>query len=258
VNVANLLLARSIERRREFAIRAALGSSRTRAFREVVTEGLLLSAASGAIGVLLAKLGVKWLVTAAGTLIPRGELVNVDGKVLLFTLAVSCLTSIAFASVPVFAFSPTGLHEALKSGGRIGGRGMHGRMRSLLVACEVALTVVLLGAGLLMRSFWRVLNIDMGYAPEHVLTAEIPDEGSPSQNPNYLPDLLSRMRVAPGVQAAGATRALPLAFDWHPCSHSILWAVCAEAGRNARGGGGRGHSGIFSCDADCAAAGKVV
>ena len=217
VNVANLLLARSIERRREFAIRAALGSSRTRAFQQVVTEGLLLSLAGGTIGVLLANLGVEWLVTAAGTLIPRGELVHVDGTVLLFTLAVSCLTGIASASVPAIASSSAGLNEALKSGGRVVANGMLGHTRSLLVVSEIALALVLLaGAGLLTRSFWRVLNIDMGYAPEHVLTAEIPDEGSPSQNPNFLPDLLSRMTLVPGVQAAGATRALPLAFDLAP------------------------------------------
>jgi len=216
-NVANLLLARSIERRREFAIRLALGSSRARAFRQVVTEGLLLSLAGGAIGVLLANLGVEWFVTAAGTLIPRGELVRVDGAVLLFTLAVSCLTGVAFACMPAFASSRAGLSDALKSGGRTGGDGMHKRTRSLLVASEIALAVVLLaGAGLLMRSFWRVLNIDIGYAPEHVLTAEIPDEGSPSRNPNFLPDLLSRVKTLPGVQAAGAARALPLAFDLAP------------------------------------------
>lgn len=217
VNVANLLLARSIERRREFAIRAALGSSRTRAFQQVVTEGLLLSLAGGAIGVLLANLGVKWLLNAAGALIPRGELVHVGGTVLLFTLSISCLTGIGFASVPAFASSSVGLNEALKSGGRVAANGMLGHARSLLVISEIALALVLLAAaGLLMRTFWCVLNIDMGYAPEHVLTAEIPDEGSPSQNPNFLPDFLSRMKLVPGVQAAGAARALPLALDLAP------------------------------------------
>jgi len=216
-NVANLLLARSIERRREFAIRAALGSTRARALQQVVTEGLLLSLVAGSIGILLANLSLRWLVIAAGMLIPRMELVRVDGTVLLFTLAVSCLTGVTFASLPVFASSCGGLNEALKSGGRVVANGMFGHTRSLLVVSEIALALVLLaGAGLLTRSFWRVLNIDMGYAPEHVLTAEIPDEGSPSQNPNFLPDLLSRMTLVPGVQAAGATRALPLAFDLAP------------------------------------------
>ncbi len=216
-NVANLLLARSIERRREFAIRAALGISRTRAFRQVVTEGLLLSLAGGAFGVLLANFGVDWLVTAADTLIPRSHLVQVDGTVLLFTLGVSCLTGVVFASMPAFASSRVSLNEGLKSGGRIGSNGMHGRTRSLLVASEIALALVLLAsAGLLIRSFWRVLNIDMGYAPQHVLTAEIPDAGSPSRNPNFLPDLLARMKLLPGVQAAGAARTLPLAYDLAP------------------------------------------
>lgn len=216
-NVANLLLARSIERRREFAIRAALGSSRPRLFRQVITEGLLLSVAGGALGVLLANLGVEWLVTAAGALIPRSELVQVDGPVLLFTLAVSCLTGLAFACVPAFASSRADLNAALKNGGRTGSEGAHRRTRSLLVASEIALALVLLaGAGLLMRSFWRVLKIDLGYAPEHVLTAEVPDAGGPARNPNFLPELLARLKTAPGVQAAGAARALPLAFDLAP------------------------------------------
>ena len=169
------------------------------------------------IGILFAYLGVKWLVAAAGALIPRSELVSVDGTVLLFTLAVSCLTGIAFASLPAFTSSRAGLNEVLKSGGRAGASGHHGHGRSLLVASEIALALILLaGAGLLVRSFWHVLNIEMGYTPEHVLTAEIPDEGSPSQNPNFLPDLLSRMKLVPGVQAVGAARTLPLAFDPAP------------------------------------------
>ncbi len=217
VNVANLLLARSIERRREFAIRAALGGSRMRAFRQVVTEGLLLAVTGGTIGILLTMLGVRWLGIAAATLIPRADQVSVDGAVLLFTLAVSCLTGIVFASMPALASSPDCLVEALKSGSGISGNGRFGHTRSLLAAAEIALALVLLaGAGLLMRSFWRVLNITLGYAPEHVLTAEIPDDGSPSQNPNFLPDLLARMKLVPGVQAVGAARALPLAFDLAP------------------------------------------
>ena len=217
VNMANLLLARSLERRREFAIRAALGSSRARAFRQAVTEGLLLSLAGGAIGVLLANLGVEWLVSSAGAVIPRSELVQVDGTVLLFTLAVSCLTGVAFASLPALVSSRDGLNDSLKSSNRIAGNKLHGRTRSLLVASEIALALALLaGAGLLIRSFRHVLDIDLGYAPAHVLTAEIPDEGSPSRNANFLPDLLARVKALPGVQAAGAARALPLTFDLAP------------------------------------------
>lgn len=217
VNVANLLLARSIERRREFAIRTALGSSRARAFRQVMTEGLLLSFTGATIGLLLARLGAQFLAMFAGALMPRSELVKLDGRALLFTAAVSLLTGIAFACVPVFTSSPADLNEILKSGGRAGSSRRLGRARSLLVSCEIALALVLVaGTALLTRSFWRVLNIDVGYSPSHVLTAEIPDEGSPSQNPNFLPELLSRMRLAPGVESAGATRTLPLSFDSAP------------------------------------------
>ncbi len=134
-----------------------------------------------------------------------------------FTPLIVSFTGLAFACVPAFASSRADLNAALKNGGRTGSEGAHRRTRSLLVASEIALALVLLaGAGLLMRSFWRVLKIDLGYAPEHVLTAEVPDTGGPARNPNFLPELLARLKTAPGVQAAGAARALPLAFDLAP------------------------------------------
>ncbi len=141
VNMANLLLARSVQRQREFAIRAVLGGRRGLLFGQVITEGLVLSAAGALLGIVLAQLGVRWLVLTAGALIPRSEQVQVDGAVLLFTLAVACLTGLLFACVPAFVCSRTDLNEVLKGGGRASAGAAQGRMRSALAAAEVALCV---------------------------------------------------------------------------------------------------------------------
>ncbi len=217
VNMANLLLARSVQRQPEFAIRAALGGRPGLLFGQVITEGLVLSALGALAGIALAGAGVRWLLFAAGDLVPRGEQVAVDGRVLLFTLALACLTGLLFACVPAFLCSRGDLNQALKTGGKAAGTAALSRVRSALVAAEVALAVVLLaGAGLLMRSFWRVLSIDMGYEARNVLTAEIGLPGGNGRGAGLLSDLLARLRRLPGVDAAGAAGTVPLALSSTP------------------------------------------
>lgn len=218
VNMANLLLSRSVKRQQEFAIRAALGGRPGLLFTQVITEGLVLSGLGALAGIALARAGVGWLMFTAGNLIPRGEQVAVDGTVLLFTLALSCLTGLLFACVPAFVCSRGDLNEALKQGGKAAGTPTLGRMRSLLVGAEVVLAVVLLaGAGLLLRSFWRVLNIDMGYETRNVLTADLALPGTENnRGVTLLSALLSRISRLPGVEAAGAAGTVPLALSTTP------------------------------------------
>jgi predicted permease len=155
-NVANLLLARAAEREQELAARAALGASRPRLVRQLLTEGLLLGLAGGAFGVLLAQGLVELVVRLAPADLPRFDAVGLDGRVMLFTLGASLLTVVVFALVPALQTSRVDLHETLKSGVRLAGGERRARGRRLLVAGEIALSLVLLvGAGLMIRSFRR-------------------------------------------------------------------------------------------------------
>jgi len=216
-NVANLLLARSTERRKEFAVRAALGGRRTRLFRQLITESLLLSVVGGTLGVLLAVASLNSLAALGSASIPRSDQVRLNGWVFLFTFAASCLTGLVFGALPALQACRIDLNESLKATARssAGGRGQN-RLRSLLVASEVTLTLVLLiGAGLLMRSFWRVRNLDLGFQPSRVLTAEIvlprPSAlGDFTRTGNFLRELLERIESLPGAQTVGAIGTVPL------------------------------------------------
>ncbi len=215
VNVANLLLARATVREREVAVRAALGAGRWRIVRQLLTESVLLAVLGGAAGILLA----KWLIAALGVLgreqLPRLQAVSLDGRILLFTLALTLLTGVLFGLAPALQAGQLNLNEVLKEGGRSGGTSRRQRrLRDALVISEVALALVLLvGAGLLMRSFWKLQQTNPGFNPERVLTASLTLPGARygdvSKVAAFQQQLLERLTALPGVQAIGLTSDLP-------------------------------------------------
>jgi putative ABC transport system permease protein len=216
VNVANLLLARATARQKEIAIRAALGANRKRIFRQLLTESLLLGLISGALGLVLALWGMDLLLAAIPIDIPFWMKFDLDGRALGFTAACSLLTGFVFGTVPALEASNPDLNETLKEGGRSGsGSGRH-RLRSLLVVGEIALSLVLLvGAGLMMRSFMSLQNVNAGINPSGVLTMYIALPGAKYRPPEkrlaFFSQLLDRVRAIPGVQSAGTNTGLPLA-----------------------------------------------
>ncbi|HZS04396.1 MAG TPA: ABC transporter permease [Blastocatellia bacterium] len=210
-NVANLLLVRAASRQREIAIRAALGASRWRVVRQLLTESVLLAVAGGVIGLVVARWGLDLLVTLGPRDLPRLESVGLDRTVLFFTLGLSLLTGIVFGLVPALQSSRLGLNEVLKEGGRseTGGAG-GGRVRGLLVATEIALSLVLLiGAGLLLRSAWRLEQVNPGFSPDHLLKVRLslpPSKYREGTNvAAFYQQLIERLGALPGVQAVGAT-----------------------------------------------------
>jgi predicted permease len=216
VNVANLLLARATARQKEIAIRAALGANRRRIFRQLLTESLLLGLISGALGLVLALWGMDLLLAAIPIDIPFWMKFDLDGRVLGFTAACSLLTGFVFGTAPALEASNPDLNETLKEGGRSGAAGGRHRLRSLLVVAEIALSLVLLvGAGLMMRSFVSLQNVNAGIKPEGVLTMYIALPGAKYREPEkriaFFGQLLERVRAIPGVQSAGTNSGLPLA-----------------------------------------------
>jgi len=216
VNVANLLLARATARQKEIAIRAALGANRRRIFRQLLTESLLLGLISGALGLMLALWGLDLLLKAIPIDIPFWMKFDLDGRVLGFTAACSLLTGFVFGTAPALEASNPDLNETLKEGGRTGAAGGRHRLRSLLVVAEIALSLVLLvGAGLMMRSFIGLQNVNAGINPEGVLTMYIALPGAkyraPEKRVAFFGQLLDRVRAIPGVQSAGTNTGLPLA-----------------------------------------------
>src|SRR5919205_1013742 len=173
-NIANLLLARGAGRRREVALRSALGASRGRLLRQLLTETLLLALAGGGAGLLLAQWGVDALVALSPGDLPPNLKIGIDVRVLGFSVALSALTGFVFGIVPALQLSKTDVTRALKEGGRGGGEGRErARVRGAFVVAQVALSLVLLvGAGLLINSFYRVLRVQPGFAPENLLTME--------------------------------------------------------------------------------------
>ncbi len=168
-NVANLLLARATSRQKEMAIRTALGASRWRIVRQLLTESVLLAAGGGALGLLLASWGVRLLIAVSPNSIPRAREITVDNRVLIFTIAVAALTGIIFGLVPALQASKPDLNETLKDAGR-GSTGRRHVMRNVLVVAEVMMTMMLLvGAGLMMRSFYRLQQVDPGFNGDNLL-----------------------------------------------------------------------------------------
>jgi predicted permease len=213
-NVANLLLARAATRDREMAIRTALGAGRWRVVRQLLTESVLLSLVGGALGLLLAVWGLALLRWLNPGDIPRLASIGIDNRVLAFTSAVAVLTGILFGLAPALRSSRVNLSETLKEGGRslVGG---HHRMRNLLVVTEIALSLVLsIGAGLLIRSFILVQQVDPGFAPRNLLTMRLalvgPAYSEEPRRMNFYQLLWERVRRLPGVEAAGGVTVLPL------------------------------------------------
>ena len=215
-NVANLLLARASVRAKEMALRAALGASRARIIRQLLTEAVLLSALGGLFGLLLAKWGTDELIRHVPQNIPRISTISLDGVVLAFTVLVSLGTGVIFGLVPAWHASRVDLNSSLKSGSRTGGGGEgKGRLRNGLVIAEVAIALVLLiCAGLLIQSFARLGRVQPGLKTERLLTArvQLPDTAYP-KNENiiaFFDQFLPRVRAIPGVESASAIVPLPL------------------------------------------------
>jgi putative ABC transport system permease protein len=225
-NVANLLLARATSRYKEMAIRSALGASRVRVIRQLLTESVLLSLLGGGIGLLLAVWWSDLLVALGKDDIPRAVHVGMDWRVLGFTLGVSLLTGLIFGLAPAFHSSKTELVESLKEGGRgtsEGGR--RNRVRNVLVVVELAIAVILLvGAGLLMQSLWRLQKVNSGLQPENVLTFNVvlPEvKYNSDKQAQFFIDLKQRLESTPGVQSASAILPLPLSGDRFSISFEI-------------------------------------
>jgi len=216
-NVANLLLARSTARRREFAIRAALGAGRGRVVRQLLTESVLLSVGAGSLGLLLAFWGTHLVLTAVPGTLPRSQDVGLNPYVLGFTLAVSILTGVLFGLAPAFHSSNVSPQDSLKEGARGAGGGRH-RAEGVFVALEVGLAVVLLvGAGLMIQSIWRLWKVDPGFDTHHLLTAQVALSPQVMHSPPAIrtayQQMLERLSAAPGVSAAALSNLLPLADD---------------------------------------------
>ncbi|HEV2175751.1 MAG TPA: ABC transporter permease [Terriglobia bacterium] len=212
VNVANLLLARSTGRAREFAIRAALGASQGRAIRQLLTESILLALAGGGLGLLLAAWGLKGALQALPEALPRAENIHLDGRVLLFTLAASVLAGVLFGLAPALKTSQPDLHETLKEGGR-GSSGARHRAQSAFVVLEMALALVLLaGGGLMIRSLGKLWSVDPGFDPHNLLTFSMsfPPLGSADAVRE------SWLRIHDALSAIPGVEAVSLAAGSHP------------------------------------------
>jgi len=213
-NVANLMLARAAGRRQEIAVRAALGASRWRLIRQLLTESTLVSLAGGAAGLLLAIWSVPALVSLApADSLPRAEQIGIDGWVLAFTFGVSLLTGLGFGIIPAIQATRSELRESLSLGGRTL-TGRHERLRGALVVSEIALSLVLLtGAGLMLRSFIRLRSVDTGFQARNLITmtVELPDSTykGASQVQAFHEQTLEKLSHLPGVTAAAAINWLP-------------------------------------------------
>jgi putative ABC transport system permease protein len=214
-NVANLLLARAATRRKEITLRLVLGARRWRVVRQLLTESVLLASLGGVGGVLLASWGVNLFIAASPAGIARLAEVTVDGRALAFTAIAALLTGLVFGLAPAWQGSRTDVNETLKGDGRATSSGIAtGRLRGLLVSAEVALaTVLLVGAGLMLQSFTRLVNEDRGIQPERVVTAELDFSvagyttwitNSATRPQIRLRQLIERVRELPGVQSVGA------------------------------------------------------
>ena len=211
-NVANLLLTRSAGRQREMAIRTALGAGRMRILRQLFTESIVLALAGGVVGLLLAIWGTSVLSSYVPEGIPRMGELSVDTSVLAFTFGASLVTGIFFGLAPALQSAKTNLTETLKEGERNSSPG-HNRAGQFLVISEVALTLVLLvGAGLLVKSFWRLSQVNPGFDPQNVLAMQISINARPDEGPrvdNFLSQLQQRAQRLPGVQSVSVSNGLP-------------------------------------------------
>src|SRR5262249_43236356 len=231
-NVANLLLARVGARQKEIAVRTALGASRLRIVRQLLTESVMLAVGGGAAGLLIAIWGVRWLVSFGPGTIPRVREIAIDPYMAGITLLISVATGVLFGLAPALQVSRPVFADALKESGRASAGVQRNRLRSALVISEVALSLVLLiGAGLMIRSFAKLNRVDPGFNPARALTIGVtllrnkyPDEERVASS---YAQLLERAAAAPGVPSGGATSDLPLGGAGGVCG--------------GRAGGGRGR-----------------
>ncbi|MHB8487351.1 MAG: ADOP family duplicated permease [Candidatus Acidiferrales bacterium] len=240
-NVANLLLARAATRQREMAMRAALGAGRWRICRQLLTESILLAVCGGSFGMLLALTGLSWLKAALPADTPRLSSVTIDWRVLAFTALIALATGVIFGLAPALHASKIDLTESLKTGGQYSGAAKSDRLRSALAIAEIAVAVVLVvGAGLLVKSLWELSHVNPGFRTEWIVTARITpndqfcaDFGRCS---NFYNSLIARTRALPGVEDAALTNVLPLSglmgayaadVEGHPRNPSepapVLW-----------------------------------
>jgi putative ABC transport system permease protein len=214
-NVATLLLARSASRKKEMAIRTALGAGRARLMRQLLTESVLLSIIGGAIGLMLAVWGIDIILSLSPAEIPRQSEIGIDLWVLAFASVISVATGIVFGIAPALQASGTEPGEAMKEGGRAVASQTGQKLRSALVVSEIALTLVLLiGAGLLIRSFARLMQVSPGFNPNNVLTVGVSlprSQGTPpAEATAFYGELFERIEAIPGVESVGAVTRLPL------------------------------------------------
>jgi predicted permease len=225
-NLSNLLLARGATRQKEIAIRAALGAGRWRLIGQMLTESLVLSCCGAALGLLLAFVGTRALAHLTSVGIPLLSDVRIDGSVLGFTLVAALLTGLLFGLVPALQMQDLKLHDTLKDSNRGSSQGRgHAWIRGTLVVSEIGLACVLLvGAGLLIRSFLRVLDVDMGFRPERAAALRIDANSSyktQEQQNSYYTEALHRVLDVPGIEGAGLSDSLPL-------GHNRSWGVAAK------------------------------
>ena len=225
-NVANLLLARSAARQKEIAIRAAMGASRPRVVRQMLTESVLLSTLGGIAGLFLS----IWLTQVLVSMVPEGaprlDQVGIDYRVLAFALGISALTGIIFGLAPALQASKLDVSGSLKEGGRSGEGHRRTSARNLLLIGEVALSLVLLiGAGLLIRSFIRLQEVRPGFNPHNTLVASVSLPGAKygePQRPEFFRQLLERLEALPGVQAVGAAINIPLGASGYSIGRAFI------------------------------------
>ena len=225
-NLSNLLLARSVSRRKETAVRVALGAARIRLIRQMLTESLLLAGCGAALGLLLALGATRMLAASNAISIPMLQAVRIDGQALAFTIGAAVLTGLLFGVAPALLMARGDVHDSLKDSSRGSSEGTRGAwIRSTLVVSEVALACVLLvGAGLLIRSFLRLLEVDPGFRPEQTAAWRIemsPRYKSIPQKLAFFEEVVRKVGAIPGVESAGLTDALPL-------GRNRTWGIAAK------------------------------
>ena len=217
INVAGLLLARGLTRRRDVAVRIALGAGRARVVMHLLAESLLMSVAGGGAGLLLASFSVPVLLSLVGPTLPRADTIEVDGRVVAFTFGLALVTGVVFGLVPALQSTRVDVREALNEAGRSGMSGgvWQRRARAALVVVEIAITVVLtIGAALLIRSFARLQDVSPGFDAQHALAADVPLAAPKYANDelrtNVVRRLLDRLSGVPGIRGAAVTTTLPM------------------------------------------------